>query len=89
MTTTNTQTKGETMKTTQAQDLEKNYIILSGEGTHGTFKEVYTDDIQAALDRERCNGQRWARAYCGDLHQMLGLLEPIVAFLSWRTDRLS
>ena len=44
------------------------YAVISGEGSEGTWELVETDDIHAVLKRERCAGDRWARAY-RDLYQ--------------------
>lgn len=42
-------------------------MILSGEGNAGTFRRFTgkrtTRAIRSRLARERCNGDRWAKAY--------------------------
>jgi len=43
------------------------FYVLSGEGTgQGMWKLHHTTDlgIKQRLTRERCGGDRWARAYC-------------------------
>lgn len=49
---------------------KKTYYVISGEGTVGTWsRKVATESgIQRILSRERCGGDRWARAY-GDIHK--------------------
>ena len=41
------------------------YWLISGEGERGTWERVETTmrGIRARLTRERCGGERWARAY--------------------------
>ena len=45
----------------------KTIIIISGEGDQGTIKSYDGKDspraIRARLTRDRCGGDRWARAY--------------------------
>ena len=45
--------------------MKTKYYILSGEGTEGTWRKVHATDIgiKRILTRERCGGDRWARAY--------------------------
>lgn len=49
---------------------KKVYYIISGEGTVGTWtRKIATESgIMRALSRERCGGDRWARAY-GDIRK--------------------
>jgi hypothetical protein len=48
-------------------DLNKDIIILSGEGETGTYEryegEKTEKAIKAKLEEERCSGDRWARAF--------------------------
>lgn len=41
------------------------YWVISGEGERGTWERVVTTarGIKLRLTRERCGGDRWARAY--------------------------
>lgn len=39
------------------------YFLFSGKGEYGTWEIVDTDDISKVLNKERCNGDRWAKAY--------------------------
>jgi len=47
------------------------YFVLSGEGEHGSWEKVQTTEqgIQQLLTKERCSGDRWARAY-GDVYEL-------------------
>ena len=49
--------------------MKKVYWIVSGEGEVGNFERVVTTElgIKQRLTRERCGGDRWARAY-GDVY---------------------
>lgn len=38
------------------------YYLLSGEGESGTWEKIESDDFQARLIDERCNGDRFAMA---------------------------
>ena len=45
---------------------KREYMVLSGEGTEGTWERTppLTDlGITRRLTRERCGGDRWARAF--------------------------
>ena len=42
---------------------KQTYYILSGEGERGTWSIVETCDIKRILRKERCGGDRWAKAY--------------------------
>lgn len=45
--------------------MKKIYWVISGEGEVGTWErhEATADGIRKILTRERCGGDRWARAY--------------------------
>lgn len=49
---------------------KKIYWMISGEGERGTWERVVTTErgIKLRLTRERCGGDRWARAY-GDIFE--------------------
>lgn len=42
---------------------KQTYYVLSGEGENGTWEVVETSDIKRLLKKERCGGDRWAKAY--------------------------
>ncbi len=45
--------------------MKRKHYVHSGEGNEGTWRRVYATDrgIKRILTRERCGGDRWARAY--------------------------
>lgn len=47
-------------------DKKQTYYVLSGEGENGTWEVVETNDIKRLLKKERCGGDRWAKAYRKD-----------------------
>ena len=55
------------MKLQKLLEGDNRILILSGEGENGTFEEYNGKRtmlaIKSRLRKERCNGDRWARAY--------------------------
>jgi hypothetical protein len=68
--------------------LDREVLIFSGEGIQGTW-ELYQGPktwaaLEARLDQERCEGDRWAEAYIQVEGRTYAPLSPSGEFTVWR-----
>jgi hypothetical protein len=68
--------------------LERDILIISGEGTTGTWERYKGKKtfraIKRRLTKERCNGDRWAEAYVHMQDALYAPLDDQSELTTWR-----